>query len=46
MGFRSVLRRGLDPRLAFWLFDFWLGLELGLEFDNYSERFSLVLGVF
>lgn len=31
----------------FWLFG--LGLNLGLnwlEFDNYSERFSLALGVF
>ena len=27
-------------------FGFWLGLEFGHEFDNYSERFSLVLGVF
>jgi len=39
--FRSIFRRDLDSRLAFWL-----GLELGLEFNNYSECFSLVLGVF
>jgi len=30
MGFRSIFRRDLDPRLAFWLFGLGLNLVLNL----------------